>query len=46
MREQKEISIINRKNLSSTVKEIMSNKPSKKSNQPYQANLFDSKQKN
>ena len=42
MREQKEISIINRNNLSSTVKKIMSNKPYIKSNQPYQPNLFDS----
>ena len=42
MREQKEISIINRNNLSSTVKKIMSNKPYIKSNQPYQPNLFNS----
>jgi DNA processing protein len=46
MREQKEIAIINRNNLSSTVKKIMSNKSDIKSKQPYQPNLFDSKQTN
>ena len=40
--EQKEITIINRSNLSVTVKKIMSNKPDIKITQTYQSNLFDS----
>jgi len=40
IREQKEIIIINRNNLSSTVKKIMLNKPDVKNNQSYQSNLF------
>lgn len=39
---QKEITIINRNNLASTVKKLMSNKPDIKSNQLHQQNLFDS----
>jgi len=42
IKEQKEITIINRNNLSLTVKKIMSYKPVIKNIQPYQPNLFDS----
>ena len=46
MREEKEIDIINQNNLSSAVRKIISNKPDIKNKQPYQPNLFDSKQAN
>ena len=42
IKEQKELTIINRNNLVSSIKKIMSNKPDIKNNQPYQQNLFDS----
>jgi len=40
IREQKDITIINQKNLSETVKKIISNKPLMKNNQQIQSNLF------
>lgn len=42
IREQKDITIINRKNLSEMVKKIISNKPLIKNNQQIQSNLFNS----
>lgn len=42
IREQKEITVINRDNLTVSVKKIMSNKPDIKKNIAYQPNLFDS----
>lgn len=42
IREQKQITIINRNNLSETVKRIISNSPVIEKNQPFQADLFDS----
>ena len=42
IKEDKGITIINRNNLDSSIKKIMSNKPKIKNNQPYQPNLFDS----
>lgn len=42
IKEQKDITIINRKNLTETVKRIMSKRPVIKNNQPIQTNLFDS----
>jgi len=40
IREQRDITIINQKNLSETVKKIISNKPLMKNNQQIQSNLF------
>lgn len=42
IKEQKKVTIINRNNLASTVKKIMSNKQNTKKIQSYQSNLFDS----
>ncbi len=41
MQEQKELTIINRNNLLTSIKTIMSSKPDIKNNQPYQPKLFD-----
>ena len=42
IKEQKKVTIINRNNLASTVKKIMSNEQDRKNIQSYQSNLFDS----
>ena len=41
IKEDKEMTIINRNNLASSIKKIMSNKPDIKNNQPSQPSLFD-----